>query len=197
MGNTMKKKSRNTIMFSEHDRTQMFKTMMLFFKKPTAEFFQRVMIMLSQCDASHPDYQKIVTWALAVLQKYPEFRSVNSNKFPMTMESLLRIFDSGASPLVLKKTMVDIQIPQRIQYSYEIDLLWMAYGATGSPKYVELIQRVVDDVSHDVSIRKNADWSLRKHKRIYPNLVRNEVTPSIIIPLKKNPRISITSPASI
>ena len=122
----MKRKSA-ALTYTETDRHELFTKMMIFHSNPTPEIFQKVMIMLSQCDGSHPNYEKIVTWAIAVLLKFPQYRSVNCNRFPMTMESLLRVFDSNASSLVLRETMVEIEIPQRIRRTVEIDLLWMAY----------------------------------------------------------------------
>ena len=200
MGNSMKKKSA-AFTYTNGERKELFMKMMDFHLNPSADIFQKVMIMLSQCDGSHPDYEKIVTWAIAVLLKYPQYRSVNSNRFPMTMESLLRVFDSNASPLVFRETMVEIEIPQRIRRIMEIDMLWMAYGATGSPKYIELIQRVTEDLSQNVDIRQAADWSLRKYQRIFPNISIRNKTPSIIIPKTNTNRehyaITIKSPASI
>ena len=187
MGNSLRKRPRILIQkFTEKDRKVIFHEMMFFFRNPRSDFFQRVVTLLSQCNESDPDYEKIVTWCLAVLQKHPEFRSINAILFPMTMESLLRVFDSNTSTYALKKTMVNIEIPQKIRRAIEIDLLWMAFGATGSPKYIELITRVIEDSSQDVSIRQTAEWSIKKYQKDYPDIIHYITSPRRSSPININ-----------
>ena len=174
MGNSIKRntsKYKMTLDELESQRKELFAKMILFYKNPDIEIFKRVIKVISLSKYQDPNYEKMVTWTLAVLQKHPSFRSIDASNYPMTMESLLRAFDIGSSSLILRESMVSIRIPQRIRRPIEIDLLWMAFGATGSPKYIELITRVVEDSSQDMSIRQNAEWSLKKYQKHFPELI--------------------------
>ena len=89
MGNTLKRRSRApNILVSSQDRKDIFTKMMYFYKDPTPFFFERVLILLSQCSNTDPDYEKILRQS-----------SNEANKLGINLETALFLSNEAASEL--------------------------------------------------------------------------------------------------